>query len=62
MLGGRGVAKLGLQRALVARTADDRKASGAVYVGPRPGAKVLGQDLGPIWEAVRVGLGLGAKA
>ena len=61
VLGGRGVAKLGLQRALLARTAEDREASGVVYVGPRPGAKVLGQDLGPICAAVRVGLGLGAK-
>ena len=62
VLGGRGAAKLGLQRELLARTAEDREASGVMYVGQRPGAKVLGQDLGPIWEAVRVGLGLGAKA
>ena len=62
MLGGRGVAKLGLQRALVARTAKDREVSGILYVGPRPGAKVLGQDLGPRGEAVRKGSWPGAKA
>ena len=47
VLGGRGVAKLGLQRALLAGTAEDREASGVVYVGPRLGprsrAKTLGQ-------------------